>query len=79
MVLKVLVIHIIQSLNKLLFNLYTMTFISVQRRTALMMKMLSLRIILFIIIIEYQGLMLRGVLVALPSQFIIVFYKVTHY
>ena len=79
MVLKVLVIHIIQSLNKLLFNLYTMTFISVPRHTALMMKMLSLRIILFTIIIEYQGLMLRGVQEVLQSQYIIPFCKVINY
>ena len=75
---KVLLILIIKYLNKMLFNHYTMTSISVPRHTALMTKMLNLTIISYIVIIEYQVEIVQKVLAALLLQCTIQFYKVTH-
>ena len=72
------VIHIIQFLNKMLFIHFTMTFISVPRHTDLMMRMLSLIIIPFIVIIEYPMQILREVQVGLQLPFIILFYNAIH-
>ena len=52
-----------------------MTFISVPRHTDLMMRMLSLIIIPFIVIIEYPMQILREVQVGLQLPSIILFYN----